>query len=220
MKSTRSKVLIVTSAFFSHLVLSAPNEKVIAQYNQAAQGDESQVEIVYQQLQSGMKRDGADALSLVYLGSTQTLMGRDAFMPWNKMKYTEQGLATITKGLDLLSTENTPTNEQLRIQGIPESILTRAIAASTFTSLPEMFNHFERGYDLYLNLLRDDTFNSQPYAATSWIYFYAIKAAIKAEDTLQAEQWMQEMIRRNSDDVMTVQAQALFPKTNSSSNKG
>lgn len=219
MKSTQAKVVIVTSVLFSHLVLSAPSEKVIAQYNQAAQGDKSQVEIVYQQLQNVLKRDGADALSMVYLGSTQTLMGRDAFMPWNKMKYTEQGLATITKGLDLLSTESTPTNDQLRIQGVPESILTRAIAASTFTSLPDMFNHFERGYDLYLELLADDAFKSLPYVATSWVYFYAIKAAIRAEDTPQAEQWMQEMIRRNSDDAMTVQAQVLFPKTNASSHK-
>ena len=81
--------------------VAAPSDKLIEQYNQAAQGDEEKVESVYEQLQGQIEKQGGDALTLVYLGSTQTLMGRDAFLPWNKMKYVEQGLGTIAKGLDL-----------------------------------------------------------------------------------------------------------------------
>ena len=88
--------------------VAAPSDKLIEQYNQAAQGDEEKVESVYEQLQGQIEKQGGDALTLVYLGSTQTLMGRDAFLPWNKMKYVEQGLGTIAKGLDMLSGDTTP----------------------------------------------------------------------------------------------------------------
>lgn len=210
MKSIITRNSIVAGLLFSSQVFAVPSEELIGQYNQAAQGDEAKVEVVYEQLQSDLERNGADVLSLVYLGSTQTLMGRDAFMPWNKMKHTEQGLATIAKGLDLLASDMTSLEKQPIRQGLPESILSRAVAASTFTSLPDMFNHFERGYDLYLDLLAEERFTSQPFATTSWIYFYAVKAAIRAEDTSQAERWLQEMNKRDSDNPMTLQAQAAF----------
>jgi hypothetical protein len=158
-----------------------------------------------------MDSEGADALTLVYLGSTETLMGRDAFLPWNKMKHTEKGLATITKGLDMLGSKADLGASDMSIrQGVPSTILARAIAASTFTSLPDMFNHFERGYDLYLDLMVDEQFVSQRYEATSWVYFYAIQAALRAEDKGQAEQWLVEMTKRDSNNPMTVQAQALL----------
>ena len=103
-------------------------------------------------------------------------MGRDAFLPWNKMKFVEKGLATIDKSLHLLSDFETPIHEQERIQGLPESYLTRAMAAVTYSSLPDMFNHFERGYDLFIALLAEDNFRQQHFAATSWVYRYAIEA--------------------------------------------
>ncbi len=195
---------------FTAQAFAVPTDAVITQYNQAAQGDEDKVELVYEQLQNQVEQQGADALNLVYLGSTQTLMGRDAWMPWNKMKYTEQGLATIAKGLDLLSNSDTPIENQLNRQGLPESILAKAVAASTFTSLPDMFNHFERGYDLYLDLLADINFRSQHYDATSWIYIYAIKASLRADDKNQAKQWLQEMKVQNAQHPMTMQAQAII----------
>src|SRR5690606_29233713 len=128
------------------------------QYNLAAQGEAALVDSVFGQLNRLIEKEGATPLSLVYLGSTQTLQGRDAFLPWNKMKFTEQGLSTINKGLALLHTLPSSLEKQERIQGLPESYLVRAMAAATFTALPDMFNHFERGYDLYLNLLDEPGF--------------------------------------------------------------
>lgn len=69
------------------------------------------------------------------------------------MKFTERGLATIRKGLDLMANQPMPIQEQQRLQGLPEYQLATAMAATTYTSLPDMFNHFERGYELYLTLL-------------------------------------------------------------------
>lgn len=202
--------LICLSALSAGPLFAAPSEVLIADYNLAARGDADKVTLVYQQLTAQIEAQGADALSLVYLGSTQTLMGRDAWMPWNKMKYTEQGLATISKGLDLLASQPVALDKQARIQGLPESLLARSIAASTFTSLPDMFNHFERGYDLFLDLLDEPSFTQQPIEATSWVYLYAVKAALKAGDKAQGEAWVAQLQRLYPQHTVVAQAQALL----------
>ncbi|MGC9401170.1 hypothetical protein [Vibrio genomosp. F10] len=203
-------LLIGSHSIFATNAMAAPSEALISEYNMAAEGDEDKVEIVYEQLNQQIQSQGADALSMVYLGSTQTLMGRDAFMPWNKMKYTEQGLSTISKGLALL--DSLPVDAQEYRQGLPEALLAKAIAASTFTSLPDMFNHFDRGYDLYLELMGDDDFAHQNYEATSWIYIYAIKASLRAGDVNQATEWLSDMQKQNAEHPMTLQAEALVNK--------
>ncbi len=193
----------------SNLAKANPPAELINLYNQAAQGDEEKVEQVHQQLNSLIKQQGATPLNLVYLGSTETLQGRDAFLPWNKMKYVEKGLATINKGLTLLDSQLIPLVQQERIQGIPESYLTRAMAAVTYSSLPDMFNHFERGYDLYLALLMDPQFEQQPFAATAWIYRYAIQASLRANDMDQAQKWMALMESKDPQNLETETARAL-----------
>lgn len=212
MKTVKLASLFVVGLLVVSPAFASPSEAIIAQYNLAAEGDEEKVELVQQQLEQQIAQNGADPLSLVYLGSTQTLMGRDAFMPWNKMKYTEQGLATISKGLDLLASQDTPIEQQQIRQGLPESLLAKSIAGATFTSLPDMFNHFERGYDLYIDLLADESFKQQNYDAVSWVYLYAIRAALRAQDKPQAKLWVSDMQARDPQHPLTIQAQALVDK--------
>jgi len=187
-------------------------EDIIGLYNQAAAGDEAKVETVYQQLENLIELEGQKPLTMVYLGGTETLKGRDAWMPWNKMKYVEQGLAKIDKGLDLLNANPVPFEEQPIVSGIHESHLTQAISASTFTLLPDMFNYFERGYDIYLSLLAQPEFTKEPFAATAWVYALAIQAAIRAEDLSQAKSWLSVMERHDANHPQTLKAIALFNK--------
>ncbi|AQM21323.1 MULTISPECIES: hypothetical protein [Vibrio] len=192
-RSLRNLLLSVGLLLSITAVQANPSDALIMQYNQAAEGDSDKVELVLHQLEQLIKQQGAKPLSLAYLGSAQTLQGRDAFMPWNKMRYVEEGLATIDKGLTLLSNHPQPLAEQERVMGLPDSYLTRAVSAATYTSLPDMFNHFERGYDLYLDLLVEPELTAQPFAATAWVYRYAIQAALRANDIPQAEQWLAQM---------------------------
>ncbi|MEF2482559.1 hypothetical protein V4D09_04545 [Vibrio mimicus] len=181
---------------------------MIQRYNQAAQGDTQLVEPLYTELENLIEQEGATALSLVYLGSTRTLMGRDAFLPWKKMRFSEEGLATIEKGLSLLNRDASSPEE--RRNGLPTRMLAVAIAAATYTSMPDMFNHFERGYDLYLTLLAEPDFQAQPFAATAWIYHLAIAAALRAEDKEQARLWVEKMQQTDANHPETQQAQALL----------
>ncbi|MDN3681277.1 hypothetical protein QWZ04_13195 [Vibrio tapetis subsp. quintayensis] len=191
-------------------VIAAPSEALISQYNQAAAGDEALVETVVTELTTLIDNEGANPLTLVYLGSGQTLQGRDAFWPWNKMKLVEKGLATIDKGLNLMGTQKIASEQQTVIMGLPESYMARAIAATTYSQLPDMFNHFERGYDLYLDLLDEPYIQQAPFEATSWIYAYAIEAAIRAEDVNQAKLWLAVMEQRGPESNDTIAAQSLI----------
>lgn len=86
----KRSLLIVLVSFVPSLALANPSSDVLDIYNQAAQGNEDLVEVAYERLNDTLQQDGATPLTLVYLGSTETLMGRDAFLPWNKMKYVER----------------------------------------------------------------------------------------------------------------------------------
>jgi len=208
----RRSLLIGLALIAPTLALANPSSYVLDIYNQAAQGNEDLVEVAYERLNDTLQQDGATPLTLVYLGSTETLMGRDVLLPWNKMKYVEKGLSTIDKSLVLLKDEDQPIHEQPRVQGLPDSYLTRAMAAVTYTSLPGMFNHFDRGYDLFLSLLAEDEFQQQHFSATSWIYRYAITASIRAEDLTQAQAWLKQMEMANADNIETMTAKALIAK--------
>lgn len=206
--SLTAYIAVLLFSLFAGSVFALPSEAMIQRYNQAAQGDEKLVEPLYADLEKLVAQEGATALSLVYLGSTRTLMGRDAFLPWKKMRYSEEGLATIEKGLSLLSA-NTSNSEEIR-NGLPVQMLAMAVAAATYTAMPDMFNHFERGYDLYLNLLTDPQFQAQPFAATAWIYRLAIVAALRANDEAQARLWLEAMQQADAQHPDTQQAQALL----------
>ncbi len=213
MKMTRlitHSLLIASTAFTAHLAYANPDQALIDRYNLAAEGDESLVDPVHQQLSTLLEQQGAKPLTMVYLGSTETLQGRDAFLPWNKMKYTEKGLATIDKGINMLDTLPKSVWEQERIQGLPEGYLARAMAAATYTSLPDLFNHFDRGYDLFIDLLQEPEFEQQPFAASAWVYRYAIQAALRAEDRTQAQTWFGVMLRKGKENLETMNARALL----------
>ncbi|KAB0301353.1 hypothetical protein F2Z80_20005 [Vibrio fortis] len=212
LQSIKTSLFVSTLAFglaVSAPVSANPTPEALSMYNQAAQGDKEMVEAAHDALKSILDKEGATPLTLVYLGSTETLQGRDAFLPWNKMKYVEKGLATIDKSLTLLNSIDQPVAEQVRVQGLPEAYLTRAMAATTYTSLPDMFNHFDRGYDLYLDLLSEEEFSHQNFAATAWIYRYAITASIRAQDFAQAQSWLAVMEEKDSSNIETMTAKAL-----------
>ncbi|MGF1910952.1 hypothetical protein L4C38_16075 [Vibrio kasasachensis] len=208
------KTLLLTAALAASLcsvnLYANPTTEILANYNLAAEGNEALVDTVYGQLNTLLEEQGAKPLTMVYLGSTQTLQGRDAFLPWNKMELTEQGLATIAKGIALLDTLPENIDQQERIQGLLESHLAQAMAAITYTSLPDMFNHFERGYDLYLNLLNDPSFAQQPFAASSWVYSSGIAAALRADDLSQAQAWLSTMQKLDASSAQTQAAENMI----------
>ncbi|MGJ7096438.1 hypothetical protein [Vibrio hannami] len=190
-------ILSISLLVAGHSAMAAVPTELINMYNQAAQGDEDKTEEVYKALSSLIEKEGASALGLVYLGGSETLLGRDAFLPWNKMKYVEKGVAKIDKGLSLIDADFASPD---LVMGLPENYLARANAAAVYTGLPDMFNQFDKGYDIYLELLSREDFPSYHPAAISWVYEYAIKAAENTGDSEQANKWSEQLQTLSSAD--------------------
>lgn len=112
-------------------------------------------------------------LFLAYQGSCYTLMGRDAWMPWNKTGYTKKGLDIIEKALQMLK----PKHDHETMRGAPISVETRLVAISTFAEVPKFFNYFERAKAVLDNLLRSSAFANSPRSLQAKVRSQAAKMA-------------------------------------------
>lgn len=74
-----------------------------------------------------LEREPNNALALVYYGSLLTMKARDAFLPWEKMKFLKQGFAAIDSAVAL----------------DPQSAEVRLIRANNGTSVPKMFHRLK-----------------------------------------------------------------------------
>lgn len=94
-------------------------------------------------------------LALAYLGAAQTLQGRDAWMPWTKLKRVERGLDAIDKALRLIASD--PSGES------PIGLETRLVAISTFLAVPDrIFHRADRGRRLLRETLASPAFAAAP----------------------------------------------------------
>jgi len=110
-----------------------------------------------------------DPFVMVIKGSTLTLQGRDAWMPWNKMSYVEQGMDLIRKAVRALK----PSDKEKTFQGIPLDIQVKRTAADTYLSLPEMFNARSQGMEWAQEVAQDsrlDTLNSEQKASFATLF--------------------------------------------------
>lgn len=126
---------------------------------QAVAGDGGAVEEAVRRFGKLAATDTPQApLCAAYLGAAQAMQGRDAWMPWNKMRATERGLATLDKALRRLDAAH----DKEIFRGTPLFVEIRLVAASTFLALPALFNRFDAGKQI----LRE-AFASPAYAAAS-----------------------------------------------------
>lgn len=146
-----------------------------AQFDKALAGDSGATAESVRQFEVLAAADGPrTVLYLAYLGAAQTLQGRDAWMPWTKMKATERGLATIDKALRQLA----PRHDAELVRGSPVALLVRLIAARTFLAVPETFFHRnDRGRQLLKEAIAHPGFNAAPNELRAAFHQQAAMAA-------------------------------------------
>ena len=94
-----------------------------------------------------------------YAGAAQTLQGREAWMPWTKMKATERGLDTLDKALRRLESRH----DAVVLGSVPVSLETRLVAANTFVSVPDaIFHRADAGRRLLQELVAHPLFAQTP----------------------------------------------------------
>jgi tetratricopeptide (TPR) repeat protein len=200
------KKWVLLILLFAAQPLYAMNEQqfvqMIGQFQQAVEGNEQARDQVKHLLEQILAQDENDPLALVYYGSTLTLEGRDAWMPWNKMKLTEKGMDIMEKALKM-SRGITETPVYLKRSIEMEVLMSCAI---TFTQVPKMFGRFEQGVDLLDEITNDpryQQFNSEQKA--SYLYYRGM-AAINMQHTKDARVYLQQSIDLNADPQINTRA--------------
>lgn len=105
-------------------------------FMQARDGRHGALEKATEKFKALAERDAANPLYQSYLGACLALKGGAAWMPWNKIRYTEQGLDKIDAALTSLPSITGGTVEDIQIR-----LETRYVAAETFIKIPDEIFH-------------------------------------------------------------------------------
>ena len=154
-------ILTLSPPAFAQAPADAGFAAALSQFNRARQGDSGQIEPAIAAFQVAPANPQYQAVYAAYLGSAQTLKGKAAWMPWNKMKFTEQGLDHIDQALASLR----PEHDRVLIQGVPVGMTTRLVAAATFVAVPDgLFHRRAAGKSLLAELRRSPMLATTPDA--------------------------------------------------------
>ena len=143
------------------------------QFDLGFAGDDAALDKAYALFEKLLTEQPGHPLYLAYLGSAMTLKSRAAWMPWNKLKYVEQGLHFIDKGLAQLK----PEHDHALLRDVPVSIETRLVAISTFLGIPGFFNRFDSAKELLQSTLAAPAFAAAPPTVQASVYLQAAQAA-------------------------------------------
>ena len=143
-----------------------------------------------------------DPVLRAYAGSSTALLATTTLLPWRKMTHAEDGLAMLDKALAMLS----PAHDAPAHQGVPASLETRLIAASTFLGLPAMFNRQARGAKLLDELLRQPLLEGAPLPFRGVVWMTAANNAIKSQRNDEARQWLQKIVASAAPQAAAAQA--------------
>ena len=134
-------------------------EAALTHFNRARQGDADQLEAAIAAFRVAPGNPSLQPIYAVYRGSALTLAGKAAWLPWNKMKFTDQGLDSIDQALAALR----PEHDRLLVQGTPASLMTRMVAAATFVAVPDgIFHRRAAGKSLLAELRRNPLLAAAP----------------------------------------------------------
>lgn len=134
-------------------------DAAFASFTKARQGDSAQLDAAVAAFQATPGNPAMKPVYAAYLGSAYTLQGKAAWMPWNKMKYTDKGLDAIDQALAGLR----PEHDRLLVQGVPASLAMRIVAAATFVAVPDgLFHRRAAGKTLLADMRRSPLLASTP----------------------------------------------------------
>jgi hypothetical protein len=179
-------MIFVTVALFGSAIAQESTEAYITAQNlfeHGLRGSKKDNEKAAEQFRLLSEREQGNPLYLAYYGSTYTLKSRDAFFPWNKLKLGDQGLDLVDKALKMIATEH----DRILLRGVPLSLETRLVAASTFLMVPD--NHFHRftaGKNLIFEVMKSPMFLTAIPQIQARFHFKA--AFIAQKEHLPAEE--------------------------------
>lgn len=169
-------------------------DTAFARFQQATPGQSDAIEDSVDQFGKLHAGSPTDPVLRAYLGAATALRATTTMLPWRKMQHAEEGLALIDKALAQLA----PAHDAVAHHGVPGTLETRFVAASTFLGLPGMFNRGERGRKLLADVLTDAQLAAAPAAFRATVWMRAGRLAEADQQTTQAREWYERVASSNA----------------------
>lgn len=116
------------------------------------------------------EQEPGNPLFMAYYGATSAIKAQDAWMPWTKIKFVDQGLELVDKALKQL----TPEHDKARMRKVPVSMETRLVAINTFFKVPnEHFHRYDAGNSLLAETMKSPLFAASPPQLQARFHFQA-----------------------------------------------
>lgn len=194
-RTVAALLLTLAAAWPLTAVQATTNPALMTAYLQGVQGDADANQQALVTLSMAQQDSPADLHILAMLGAVETSGAKHAWLPWNKMKAAEQGLAKLDKALRLLPEQSAavPAQSPQQQQAAALTMQVQTIAGCTFVHLPDMFNRFEQGYQLLKSQLQSPALQYAPVGAQQALYSCGSQAAHKAGDSSLAAQWQSKL---------------------------
>lgn len=134
-----------------------------------------------------LERDAANPLFAAYRAAAVVMQARDAWMPWNKLKYLDDGLADMDRALAMLK----PQHEQADASGLSVGALVRLVAANTFIAVPSFSNRRADGQRLVRDIIANPGFSRTPAPFRISVLELAISSSTETDAGRAA--WQQQL---------------------------
>jgi hypothetical protein len=152
------------------------------QFAAASDGDASARDAAIEAFEKLSAGQPGNPVYLAYQGAGIAMRGRDAMMPWDKMKYAEKGADMVQKAVTLLA----PEHDSLLVDGAPASILTRMVAANTLLALPDFMHRRADGKRALQGALESQVLAQAPAPLRASVFTAAARVA--AEEKRNADE--------------------------------
>jgi hypothetical protein len=127
-------------------------------FRATSSGGEGAIDAAAAAFSALQKAEPGHPVPLAYGGSLESMRARTTMLPWRKIGFAEDGMATIDKALMLL----TPAHDAERLTGTPVTLLVKLTAANTFLAVPSFMNRGTRGRRLIGEVMAHPDFASCP----------------------------------------------------------
>lgn len=172
----------------------------------ATAGDNDANDHVLDAVESLLIQYPGDPLLTAYYGSCMSIKARDAWLPWNRAKFSQMGINSLNTSLNQLSDEsfNKP------YYGLNEGLYVQSLAAISFTNMSDSLEQQERGFNMLKSMMTSNELGYYPFGPRAWIHIGAVKAAINMNNQDMAKKWADEMRKLAPTHPYTYEAHALL----------
>lgn len=151
-----------------------PFPEAVQVFMRAQQGQDKDIEPAVAAFEALARGEPRNPVYASYLGSAVALRARSTLMPWNRLKYAEEGIDHLDRALAALR----PEHDKELLRGVPMAIEARLTAANTFLRLPDgVFHRRAQGRKLVAELLKHPALPGAPQAIRGAVAAAAAEAA-------------------------------------------